>query len=271
MLAVLADPRVTGMPSARLQQMCAQLAPAQAAVAEQRKYLQRGGARRQASGDHGRPLLTPADQVLITVVYLRRVCSQKVLVELLGTNPVTIGQAIKQTRLLIDEQNITASQTPHYFARAQDLRDWLDHGTGTPQMQISQALAHPELTGMSREDFQTLVERITIPYLAAIERRRHQHRGGDRLPGTRGGVFRQKITDADRILATVLAQRQLCDQQVLADLFAVSRGTIRNAIDDVVPLLDQNGYTPNPAAHQFATATEILTFVTPIKTTDPTR
>jgi transposase/DNA-binding transcriptional regulator YdaS (Cro superfamily) len=269
MLATLADPRVTGMPSERLQELCVQLAPAQAAVAEQRKYLQRGGARRQASGDHGRPLLTPADQVLITVVYLRRVCPQKVLVELLGTNPVTIGQAIKQTRLLLDEQDITVSQTPHYFARAQDLRDWLDHGAGTPQMQISQALAHPELTGMPREDLRTLVERITIPYLAAIERRRYQHRGGDRIPGTRGGVFRQKITDADRILATVLAQRQLCDQQVLADLFGVSRGTIRNAIDDVRPLLDQDGYVPTPAQHQFATAAEILASITPSTADDP--
>jgi hypothetical protein len=213
--------------------------------------------------------LTPADQVLITVVYLRRVCPQKVLVELLGTNPVTIGQAIKQTRLLMDDQNITVSQTPHYFSHAQGLRDWLDHGAGTPQMQISQTLADPELTGMPREDFQHLVERITVPYLAAIERRRHHHRGGDRLPGTRGGVFRQKITDTDRILATVLAQRQLCDQQTLADLFAVSRGTIRNAIDDVGPLLEQDGYTPTPLAHQFATAAEILTFITPSKAADP--
>ncbi|MBO0875943.1 MAG: ISAzo13 family transposase [Pseudonocardia sp.] len=262
-LAMLADPWVTGMSRPQLQQMCAQLAPAQAALAEQRKYLQRGGPRRQARGDHGRPLLTPADKVLITVVYLRRVCPQKVLVDLLGTNPVTIGQAIKQTRALMDEQKITVSQTPHYFSRAQDLRDWLDHGAATGQMRITQTLTHPDLTGMPRDDFQALVDRIAIPYHAAIERRRHHHRGGDRLPGTRGGVFRQKITDADRILATVLAQRHLCDQQTLADLFGVSRSTIRNAIDDVLPLLKQHGYVPTRATHHFATADEIIAAAEP--------
>jgi hypothetical protein len=34
-----------------------------------------------------------------------------------------------------------------------------------------------------------------VPYAAAIEQRRHRQRGGNRRPGTRGGVFRQKITD----------------------------------------------------------------------------
>jgi transposase len=94
-LAMLADPKVSGMPSHKLQALCEQLAPDQAALAEQRKHLQRGGPRRKASGDHGRTLLTPADKVVITLAYLRGVCPQKVLVELLSTNPVTIGQAIK--------------------------------------------------------------------------------------------------------------------------------------------------------------------------------
>ncbi|WP_083889877.1 hypothetical protein [Nocardia pneumoniae] len=74
-------------------------------------------------------------------------------------------------------------------------------------------------------------------------------------------MFRQKITDADRILATVLDQRKLCDQHTLAELFGVSRGTIRNAIDDVLPLLQHNGHTITPSTHRFTTATEIFTFI----------
>jgi hypothetical protein len=182
--------------------------------------------------------------------------------DLLTTNPVTIGQAIRETRALMDEQRITASQTTHYFSRAQDLRDWLGHGAVTSQMQISQTLSHPGLTGMPRDEFQALIERIAVPYYATVERRRHRQRGGDRLPGSRRGVFRQKITDADRILATVLAQRQLCDQQALGDLFAISRGTIRNAIDDVLPLLEQDGYIPAHATRHFATAADLLAFAT---------
>jgi len=261
-LAILADPRLTGMTAEELDALCQLLAPAQAARAEQRKFQQRAGRRLKAPGAHGKPLLTDADRTLITVIYLRQVCPQKVLVDLLSTNPVTIGQAIRETRALMDEQRITASQTTHYFSRAQDLRDWLDHGAVTSQMQISQTLSHPDLTGMPRDEFQALIERVAVPYYATVERRRHRQRGGDRLPGSRRGVFRQKITDADRILATVLAQRQLCDQQALGDLFGISRGTIRNAIDDVLPLLEQDGYIPTHATRHFATAADLLAFAT---------
>ncbi|WP_405970372.1 ISAzo13 family transposase [Streptomyces sp. NBC_00988] len=261
-LAVLADPRLSGMTSPELVALCGKLAPAQAARAEQRKFQQRGGRRLQAPGAHGKPLLSNADRILVTVIYLRRVCSQKVLVDLLAINPVTIGQVIGETRTLIDAQKITISQTAHYFSSAQELRDWAQDGATTSKMDLSQTLSHPALTGMSRPDFQALVDRITVPYQAALEQRRHHQRGGDRRPGTRGGVFRQKITDADRILATVLSQRDLCNQQTLADLFGVSRGTIRNAIDDVRPLLEQDPHVPTPAERRFATATDVFASVT---------
>ncbi|MEU8718684.1 HTH domain-containing protein [Streptomyces sp. NPDC048663] len=110
---------------------------------------------------------------------------------------------------------------------------------------------------MPRPDFHALIDQITVPYQATIEQRRHRKRGGDRRPGTRGGVLRQKITDADRILATVLSRRDLCTQQTLADLFGVSRGTIRNAIDDVRPLLEQDTHVPTLAERRFATAAEV--------------
>ncbi|MEV4083722.1 hypothetical protein AB0J43_26020 [Nonomuraea fuscirosea] len=160
----------------------------------------------------------------------------------------------------MDEHKITVPQTTHYFSRAQDLRQWLEQGEITEQMHLSQALSHPELTGMSREAFHGLLQRLAVPYQAVIEQRRHRRRGGAPRPGSRRGVFTQKITDADRILATVLAGRQLCDQQSLADLFGVSRGTIRNAIDDVQPLLDQHGYRVTSSARRFNTADDVLTF-----------
>jgi hypothetical protein len=43
-------------------------------------------------------------------------------------------------------------------------------------------------------------------------------------------------------------------------LFGISRGTIRNAIDDVLPLLEQDGYIPTHAARHFATAADLLAF-----------
>src|SRR6266480_1921537 len=239
-LAMLADPRLTGMAAGELDTLARRLAPLQAAQAEQRKYHQRGGPRRQAKADHCQPLLSDAGRVLIAVLYLRQVCSQKVLAELLQINPTSIGQAIAETRKLLHEQQITLTQTTLLFRHPQQLQDWLDHGAAPKPMQASGILSHPSLTGMSRADFQAMADRIAVSYAAAVEQRRHRRRGGDRLPGTRGGVFRQKITDADRILATVLSQRRLCNQQTLADLFGTSRGTIRNAIDDVLPLLEED-------------------------------
>ncbi|MCX2927967.1 ISAzo13 family transposase [Streptomyces sp. NEAU-W12] len=260
-LTMLTDPRLSGMTASELDTLRNQLAPAQAAQAEQRKFQQRGGRRLQAPGAHGRPLLSNADRVLITVIYLRRVCSQKVLVDLLAINAVTIGKVIGETRTLMDAQKITVTQTTHYFSSARELRDWAEGGATTSRMELSQALSHPALTGMPRSDLQALIDRITLPYQAALEERRHRQRGGDRRPGTRGGLFRQKITDADRILATVLSQRGLCDQQALAAVFGVSRGTIRNAIEDVQPLLDQDQYVVTPAERRFATAADVLKFV----------
>ena len=43
-----------------------------------------------------------ADRVLVTVVYLRQICSQNVLSDLLGINTNSIGQAIAETRQLLD-------------------------------------------------------------------------------------------------------------------------------------------------------------------------
>jgi DNA-binding FadR family transcriptional regulator len=48
----------------------------------------------------------------------------------------------------------------------------------------------------------------------------------------------------------------------LADLFGVSRGTIRNAIEDVSPLLEQDPYVPTLAQRRFTTATDVLASVT---------
>ena len=90
-------------------------------------------------------------------------------------------------------------------------------------------------------------------------------RGADRLPGTRGGVFRQKITDADRILATILAQRKLCSLETLAELFGVSRGTLRNAFYDVQPLLEEHGYAIARADRRYAKPADILAAATAVE------
>ena len=184
---------------------------------------------------------------------------------LLGINPVTIGHAIAETRLLLDERKISITPAVvRYFTRAEDIRDWLN-GTG-PQNQDAvkpsqHALTNPMLTGMTRPQLTTLLEDLIVPYAAVIEQRRHRQRGGRRQPGTRGGVFRQKITDGDRILATILYQRRICGLDTLAELFAISRSTLWNAINDVQPILDARHVIVPPAEQRFATTAELLSAV----------
>jgi Rhodopirellula transposase DDE domain len=258
-LAMLADPRLTGMSSHALDALRSRLAPAQEARTEQHRYVLRGG-RRVATTGRSRALLSDSDEVLITVIYLRQLCPQKVLCDLLGINPVTIGQAIKATRQLLDGEKISITPAVvRYFTRADDLRAWATGPAAhVPPHPARHALTHPRLTGMSRDALGTLLEKMIVPYAAAIEQRRHRQRGGNRRPGTRGGVFRQKITDGDRILATILYQRRICTLDTLAELFDICKSTLWNAINDVLPILDNHHPAITPADHRYASAADLL-------------
>jgi transposase len=261
-LEVLADPALTGMSRQEFDALATRLAPAQAAQTQQRCYQQRGGRRRRAPGAGGRPLLGDADRILITIVYLRQVCSQKVLSELLEVNPTSIGQAIAATRQLLEEHRCPITPTTLRFSRATDLLDYLDNGSSARQPRsrprLPEVLSDPVLTGMSRQDLQQLTERLALRQAAQTERRRHRRRGRERLPGTRGGVFRQKITDAERVLAGVLSLRGVCTRRVLAELLGVSPRTIGNALLDVRPLLEQDGHATAPAKRRFSTSAALV-------------
>jgi hypothetical protein len=111
---------------------------------------------------------------------------------------------------------------------------------------------------MARAELDALVERLSVRQAALVERRRHQRRGGPRQPGARGGVFSQKITDAERILAAVLFHRQACTGQALAELFQVSRRTIGNVFRDVRPLLEEDGFQLPKAPVKHRTAADLL-------------
>jgi transposase len=258
-LHLLTDPRLTGMNRDELASLAQALAPAQAAQSAQRRFEQRGGQRRRAPGAGSTGLLSPADRVLVTVVYLRQICSQNVLSDLLGINTNTIGQAIAETRQLLAEHHRTITPTTLRFTTAGALTEFVSSDQPEPpRARVSDRLAHPALTGLSRPELAALTERVKHVQDARNERHRHRRRGGERLPGARGGVFTQKITDNERILATVLYQRKLCTQDTLAELFEVSRRTIGDVVREVGPILAQHGFAPTPASPRFATAADIL-------------
>jgi hypothetical protein len=260
-LHALADPRLTGMSRNALDQLAADLGPAQTARAEQRFFEQRGGPRRQAKGSHGRPLLTHAGKILITVVYQRQACSQLVLSEMLEVNECSIGKAITETGGLLAERKHPIVPAVLRFTSASALREFLDTGTPPARPNRLATLGDPVLTGMSRQDLAELIKRLSLRQAAEAERRKHQRRGGDRLPGTRGGIFTEKITDAERVLAVILGLRKICTWEVTAELFQVSRRTIGNATAWIRPLLEQDECTITRSATRYPTATALLSAI----------
>ena len=263
-LHALADPRLTGMTKALLDDLARRLASAQAAQAEQRTFHQRGGERRRAKGAGSHSLFSDAERVLITIVYLRQICSQKVLSDMLEVSDHAIGYWIAETRKLLTEHQVTVPATTMRFTTAAQLRGFLDNDDIPAQRpRISENLSHPALTGMSREELHQMIERLTPLQAARLERLRYQRRGGERLPGARGGIFQQKITDAERILATILYQRKVCTRQALSELFEVSPRTIGNTLIETRPLLEYDSYNPAPAPTRHRTAASLLASISP--------
>jgi hypothetical protein len=142
-LHVLADDRLTGMSRTALDTLAQQLAPAQEAQSAQRRFEQRGGQRRRAPGAGSKGLLTAADRVLITIVYLRQICSQNVLSDLLGINTNSIGQAIAETRQLLIEHHRTIHPTTLRFTTTNALAQYLSSDQPQTRPRRSQRTTPP--------------------------------------------------------------------------------------------------------------------------------
>ena len=259
-LARLADPRLTGLTSTELDQLAAELAPAQAARAQQRYSEQRGGRARRATGNlRGTPLFDDPARLLITLLYQRQVCSMNVLGELLEVTATCIADLIPQTREVIEDHRHHTGVAPLRFGTAADLLNFLDHDTYPARAAITETLADPALTGMSQVELRSLVERLAPEQAARTERMTHQRRGGARQPGSRGGVFPQKISDSERVLLTLLYLRKLCTLDTLAEALGdVSRSAIGAVVRETRPLLEQDCQLPPPAATRYRTAAELL-------------
>jgi hypothetical protein len=132
---------------------------------------------------------------------------------------------------------------------------------------VTDRLSRPALTGLTRRELHDLTTRLAARQSARAERRTYQRRGGPRQPGTRGGVFHQKISNSEAILLALLYQRRLCTLAVLADALGdVSRTAIGNVIRETLPLLQQEEPIPGPAPARYRTAADLLAAGTPADT-----
>jgi transposase len=268
-LARLANPRLTGMSTAELDQLAAMLAPAQAARTQQRYSQQRGGRARRATGNlRSTPLFNEAARLLLTLIYQRQVCSMNVLGELLEVTATCIASLVKETREILEDHGHNPGATPVRFGTAADLIAFLDQGIRPARTGIIQTLSDPALTGMSRDELRKLTERLATRQAAQAERLTHQRRGGPRQPGTRRGVFPQKISNGERVLLTVLYLRRLCTLDVLADALGdVGRSAIGGVVRETQPLLEQDACLPPPASARYRTAAELLAATAPPSST----
>jgi hypothetical protein len=134
-------------------------------------------------------------------------------------------------------------------------------GTGRPAGVPGLALlSHPALTGMSRRHLDDLTAELAGPQETQREQARHRRRGTERRRAAGAGP-RAKLTNAGRILATVLYLRRLCTQAVLGELFAVDRSRITEAIREIRPLLEEHGHAITPATARFPAPADLIAFL----------
>ena len=138
-------------------------------------------------------------------------------------------------------------------------------GTAAPGMPAAGvpdrgALSHPALTGMSRSRLDNLIADLAGPQETQREQARRQRRGAERRRAAGAGP-RPRLIDADRVLATVLCLRKLCTQAVLAELFAVDRSRITEAIRETRPLPEERGHAIAPATARFPAPADLAAFL----------
>ena len=260
MLAKLNDERLTGMTSAGLARLCATLALLQAARAQQRHSQQRGGRARRATGNvRARPLFGDAARLLLTLLYQRQVCSMNVLADLLEVTATCIGDLVKETREILEDHGHDPGVAPVRFTSHDALLAFVDSDLRPARTTVIERLSHPALTGLTQRELHDLTSRLAVRQTARTERLSYQRRGGPRQPGTRGGVFHQKISNGEGVLLALLYQRRLCTLDVLAGaLGGVSRSAVGNVIRQTLPLLQHEDSIPGPAPARYRTAADLL-------------
>ncbi len=151
---------------------------------------------------------------------------------------------------------------------AHDPGDGRFHTAGGAQPPPPAALRDPELTGMTRHQFDDMIAALT-PMLATQREQTLYTRRGNRPSQTPGTGAKAKLTPAERILATVLHQRKLATQELLGELFGVTKMTISRAAREVSPLLQAHGCQITASTARFRTPADITAYVA-ADATDPT-
>ncbi|MGN3955110.1 transposase family protein [Streptomyces sp. WAC8370] len=115
------------MPRKQLSDLIDTLVPALEEHREQVRQAARGGPRRVAPGTGRKPTLTPpADQILVTILYLRKHSIQQLLGQLFNTTAMTISRAAKDVRPLLEANGVRLPASTARFRTPDDAVRFLD-------------------------------------------------------------------------------------------------------------------------------------------------
>ena len=113
-------------------------------------------------------------------------------------------------------------------------------------------LTDPDLTGLTRSALARMIEALTPILEQERVRARYERRGRrERLAPGPDPAAKAKLAPADRVVITVLYQRKLAGQDLLAELFGVTAMTISRTVREVGPLLEAHGRTITASTARF--------------------
>jgi hypothetical protein len=122
---LLTHPDLTGMPREQLDAVTTELAEPQAHQHEQSRHTRRGADRSRAPGAGRHPRLTDADRIPVTVLYLRKLCTQAVLGEIFAVDRTTITTAVRETRPLLHQHGHAITPSTARFPTPADLLTYI--------------------------------------------------------------------------------------------------------------------------------------------------
>lgn len=127
-------------------------------------------------------------------------------------------------------------------------------------------LRDPELTGMAIEQLDALGDSLIAALAHRHERLRREHRGGERLRA-RGAGAKDRLSDADRILAAVPGLRKIGTHDLLVRLFGIAGSTLTRAVQEVRPLLAEHAIPSSTAG--FRTPKDVAAHLDTIRQPGP--
>src|SRR4051794_6121703 len=113
---------------------------------------------------------------------------------------------------------------------------------------------------MNPDELTQLSAQLAPAQDAQAAQRRFEQRGGPRRRA-RGAGSKGLLSDADRVLITVVYQRQICSQSVLSDLLGVNTNTIGQVIAETRQLPPGPRHSIPASTLRFPTADTLIEFV----------